>query len=138
MRAISDQVPAVLERKSNIMRAVVLPQSKQPLALREVEIPTLEPDEVLVKVEVCGVCHSDLSIIDGDWSQLQRLTKADLIPGHEVVGHVVEKGNAVDNLEIGDRVGVAWLHWACGVCELCREGLENLCPSQKMTGLSLD
>jgi alcohol dehydrogenase, propanol-preferring len=138
MSAIGDQVSAVLERKSNVMKAAVLQQSKQPLALQEVRIPTLESDEVLVKVEVCGVCHSDLSIIDGDWTQLKRLMKADLIPGHEVVGQVVEKGNAVRNLEIGDRVGVAWLHWACGICELCQEGLENLCPSQKMTGLSLD
>lgn len=138
MKAISDHAPALFDRKSNMMKAAVLPQSKQPLALREVAIPTLDPDEVLVKVEVCGVCHSDLSIIDGDWTQLARLTKTDLIPGHEVVGQVVEKGSEVRNLEIGDRVGVAWLHWACGECELCREGLENLCPKQQMTGLSLD
>jgi alcohol dehydrogenase, propanol-preferring len=69
---------------------------------------------------------------------MKRLIKADLIPGHEAVGVVVEKGSDVRHLEIGDRVGVAWLHWACGACELCREGLENLCPSQKMTGLSID
>ncbi len=138
MKAIGDESSAVLERKPGVMRAAVLRETKQPLVLQEVEIPKLEPDDVLVKVEVCGVCHSDLSIMDGDWAQLKRLVKSDLIPGHEVVGQVVEKGSEARNLEIGDRVGVAWLHWACGACELCQEGLENLCPSQKMTGLSLD
>lgn len=138
MKAIGDQAQAVLEKKSNIMRAAVLQQAKQPLVLREVAVPAPDADEVLVKVEVCGVCHSDLSILDGDWTQLARLTKSELIPGHEVVGLVVEKGSDVQHLKIGDRVGVAWLHWSCGACALCQEGLENLCPSQKMTGLSLD
>lgn len=138
MKSVSNQGSAVLERKPVVMKAATLEQAKQPLVLREVEVPKLEPDEVLVKVEVCGVCHSDLSIVDGDWSQLKRLVKTNLIPGHEVVGQVVEKGSEVHNLAIGDRVGVAWLHWACGTCELCNEGLENLCPNQKMTGLSLD
>lgn len=138
MSAIGNPVSAVLEKKPKVMRAAVLHQAKQPLALQEVDVPALDADEVLVKVEVCGVCHSDLSIIDGDWAQMKRLTKTDLIPGHEVVGQVVERGSEVHNLAIGDRVGVAWLHWACGACELCHEGLENLCPSQKMTGLSLD
>src|SRR5579863_815994 len=75
MSTMSDSIPAVFDRKSNVMKAAVLEQAKHPLALQEVEIPRLEPDEVLVKVEVCGVCHSDLSIIDGDWSQMARLTK---------------------------------------------------------------
>jgi alcohol dehydrogenase, propanol-preferring len=139
MKAMGNQVSAVFERKANTtMRAAVLHEAKQPLTLEQVAIPNLEPDDVLVKVEVCGVCHSDLSIMDGEWAQLKRLTKANLIPGHEVVGEVVEKGDAVTHLEIGDRVGVAWLHWSCGACELCKDGLENLCPSQKITGLSQD
>jgi propanol-preferring alcohol dehydrogenase len=93
---------------------------------------------VLIKVDACGVCHSDLHIAEGDWTHLLRIIKRPLIPGHEAVGRVVEKGEAVDNLEIGDRVGVAWTHWTCGECELCKEGRENLCPRQMITGATVD
>jgi propanol-preferring alcohol dehydrogenase len=120
------------------MRAAILHEFKQPLALEDVAVPTPEADEVLIKIEACGVCHSDLSIAEGEWAQLKRLIKKPLIPGHEVVGRVVEKGNDVHHLQVGDRVGVAWLHWACGACELCKEGLENLCPKQVITGGSVD
>ncbi|HZT36173.1 MAG TPA: alcohol dehydrogenase catalytic domain-containing protein, partial [Nitrososphaera sp.] len=120
------------------MRAALLHDFKQPLALEDVAIPTPSADEVLIKIEACGVCHSDLSIAEGEWPQLKRLIKKPLIPGHEVVGRVVEKGTDVHHLQVGDRVGVAWLHWACGECELCKEGLENLCPKQVITGGSVD
>ena len=120
------------------MRAALLHDFKQPLALEDVAVPTPSADEVLIKIEACGVCHSDLSIAEGEWPQLKRLIKKPLIPGHEVVGRVVEKGNDVHHLQVGDRVGVAWLHWACGECELCKEGLENLCPKQAITGGSVD
>jgi propanol-preferring alcohol dehydrogenase len=120
------------------MKAAVLHEFKQPLMLEEVDVPTPDLDEVLIKVEACGVCHSDLSIADGDWPQLARLIKKPLVPGHEVVGRVVKTGGAVQHLAVGDRVGVAWLHWSCGVCELCQEGLENLCPKQTITGASVD
>jgi len=93
---------------------------------------------VLIKVEACGVCHSDLHIAEGDWTHLLRIIKRPLIPGHEVVGRVVEKGNGVSNLDIGDRVGVAWTHWTCGECELCKEGRENLCAAQMITGATVD
>lgn len=126
------------DKTPDTMRAAISQRAREPLAIRNVQVPKLEADEVLIKVEVCGVCHSDLSIVDGEWAQLKRAVKADAIPGHEVVGHVVEKGNEVHNLEIGDRVGVAWVHWTCGVCELCKEGLENLCPNQTITGVSVD
>ncbi|HLJ87825.1 MAG TPA: zinc-dependent alcohol dehydrogenase [Candidatus Angelobacter sp.] len=119
------------------MRAAIIQEFKQPLVLQQVEIPTPDADEVLIKVDTCGVCHSDLSIAEGDWPQLKRMIKKPLIPGHEVVGEVVKKG-ANASLEIGDRVGVAWLHWSCGTCELCQEGLENLCPNQSITGASVD
>ncbi len=120
------------------MKAALVHDYKQPLQIEEVARPAIAEDEVLVEVEACGVCHSDLHLAEGDWPQLKRLIKMPFIPGHEVVGRVVEKGSAVEHLSIGDRVGVAWLHWSCGECELCREGLENLCPRQSITGASVD
>ncbi|HEX8091197.1 MAG TPA: zinc-dependent alcohol dehydrogenase [Blastocatellia bacterium] len=120
------------------MRAAIIREYKQPLQIDEAEKPVPGPDEVLIEVEVCGVCHSDLHIAEGDWAPLLRIIKKPLIPGHEVVGRVVEKGDEVANLEIGDRVGVAWTHWTCGACELCREGRENLCASQIITGATVD
>jgi len=120
------------------MRAAVIEEFKQPLVVKDIDVPVPSPDEVLIQVEACGVCHSDLSIADGDWPQLKRMIKKPLIPGHEVVGRVVKRGDNVQHLAVGDRVGVAWLHWSCGACELCKEGLENLCPNQSVTGASVD
>jgi len=138
MTAAGSQAPEVVERKTQSMRAAVMQEPKQPLSVQKAEIPELEPDEVLIKVEASGVCHSDLSVIEGEWPQLKLLIKKDLIPGHEVVGHVVERGNEVRDLEIGDRVGVGWVHWTCGTCDMCKEGLENLCPNQKITGVTVN
>ncbi|HEY2927324.1 alcohol dehydrogenase catalytic domain-containing protein [Piscinibacter sp.] len=120
------------------MKAAILPDFGQPLALEDVPRPVPETDEVLIEVEVCGVCHSDLHIAHGDLPGFRAATKPRLILGHEVVGRVVEKGAAVVDLAIGDRVGVAWLHWACGECEPCREGLENLCRRGVVTGMMVD
>jgi propanol-preferring alcohol dehydrogenase len=92
----------------------------------------------LIKVEACGVCHSDLHIADGDWSQLAAIVKKPLILGHEIAGGVIEKGEDVRDLQIGDRVGIPWVHWTCGECEFCREGNENLCSRQKITGVTVD
>lgn len=75
---------------------------------------------------------------DGDWAQFARIVKKPLILGHEIVGRIVEKGPAVRDLQIGDRVGAPWLHWTCGECEFCREGSENLCVKQKITGVTVD
>lgn len=120
------------------MKAAVIQEFKQPLSLQDVPVPVPDGDEVLIQVEACGVCHSDLSIADNDWPQLKRIIKKPLIPGHEVVGRVVKLGDKVNSLKSGDRVGVAWLHWSCGACDLCKEGLENLCPNQAITGGSVD
>lgn len=120
------------------MRAAVVYEHKQPLRIENVEVPAPEPDEVLIQVEACGVCHSDLHLADGDWPQMQKILKMPFIPGHEVVGKVVVKGTAVSEFATGDRVGVPWLHWACGVCGQCLEGRENLCPSQMITGATVD
>ena len=120
------------------MKAAIIREYKQPLQIEQTDVPKPGSDEVLIKVEACGVCHSDLHIAEGDWTHLLRIIKRPLIPGHEVVGRVVEKGNAVSNLDSGDRVGVAWTHWTCGECELCKEGRENLCAAQAITGATVD
>jgi alcohol dehydrogenase, propanol-preferring len=120
------------------MKAAVLHEFKQPLVFKEVPRPQLQSSDVLIKVEACGVCHSDLHLADGDWSQLAAIVKRPLILGHEIAGRVIEKGDDVHDLRIGDRVGVPWLHWTCGECEFCREANENLCPKQKITGVTVD
>ena len=120
------------------MKAAILHEFKKALSIEEVARPKLEADEVLIEVEACGVCHSDLHVADGDWAQLNPIVKNPLILGHEIAGRVVEKGAEVSDLQIGDRVGVPWIHWTCGECEFCREGNENLCARQKITGVSVD
>jgi propanol-preferring alcohol dehydrogenase len=120
------------------MKAAILREFKKPVAIEEVERPKPEAQEVLIEVEACGVCHSDLHVADGDWPQMARIIKLPLVLGHEVAGRVVETGTGVRDLRVGDRVGVAWLHWSCGECELCREGNENLCVRQKVTGVTVD
>ena len=120
------------------MKAAVLHDSKKPLAIEEVPRPEIGADEVLLAVEACGVCHSDLHVAEGDWPQFSRITKRPLILGHEVAGRIVEVGSAVRDMRIGDRVGVPWIFWTCGECEACREGNENLCSKQLITGVSVD
>ena len=99
--------------------------------------PEVGPDDS-IKVEVCGVCHSDLHVADGDWKQLAGIVKKPLILGHEIVGRVVEWGAAVQSVKVGDRVAVPWVQWTCGQCEFCREGNENLCVRQRITGVMVD
>ena len=120
------------------MKAAILQEFKRPLALEEVARPELEADEVLIQVEACGVCHSDLHLADGDWPQLTAIIKKPVILGHEIAGRVVERGAAVRDLEVGNRVGIAWIHWTCGECAFCQEGNENLCAKQKITGVTVD
>jgi alcohol dehydrogenase, propanol-preferring len=120
------------------MKAAVLHEFKTPLSLEDVARPEVGTDEVLIEVEVCGVCHSDLHVADGDWKQLAGIVKKPLILGHEIVGRVAEGGAAVKSVEVGDRVGVPWVQWTCGQCEFCREGNENLCIKQRITGVMVD
>ena len=120
------------------MRAAVLHDFKQPLTFEDIGRPTPGADEVLIRVEACGVCHSDLHVADGDWPQFAKIVKRPVILGHEIAGRVAEKGANVRNLEIGDRVGVPWIYWTCGECEFCKEGYENLCTKQKITGVTVD
>jgi len=121
------------------MQAAVLSEYGKPLLLESVSVPDPLADEVLIEVFACGVCHSDLHIVDGDLPGFRALTKQRVIPGHEVVGRVVRCGDAVTNLHVGDRIGVPWLYRACGTCEQCREGNENLCrQSAAVTGMTVD
>ncbi|MGD1090436.1 MAG: zinc-dependent alcohol dehydrogenase [Bryobacteraceae bacterium] len=120
------------------MRAAILREIGKPVEIQEVATPTPGPGEVLIRVEACGVCHSDLHLAEGDWDLLKPITKIPLILGHEVAGVVVELGEGVTELKVGDRVGVPWIHWTCGQCEFCREGRETLCLKQKITGCMVD
>lgn len=116
------------------MKAAVLRQVGLPLTIEEVPIPTVVPGRILVKVAACGVSHTDLHAVSGDWPVLPTLP---LIPGHEGVGTVVAVGEGVTQVKVGDRVGVPWLYTACGHCEYCHGGWETLCPEQQNTGYSV-
>src|ERR1700681_2780829 len=120
------------------MRAAVLREIGKPITIEEVATPSPGAGEVLIRVEACGVCHSDLHLADGDWDLLRPITKVPLILGHEVAGTVAALGEGVTELKIGDRVGVPWIFWTCGECEFCREGRETLCLKQKITGCTVD
>lgn len=117
------------------MKAAVVRTYGQPLRLEDVPIPDVPPGQVLVKVAACGVCHTDLHAADGDWPVKPPLP---FIPGHEGVGHVAAVGAGVTGIRVGDRVGVPWLHTACGHCEHCLTGWETLCNDQQMTGYTVN
>ena len=116
------------------MRAMVLERQGEPLVLRERETPAPGPGQVLIEVGACGVCRTDLHVVDGDLSQ----PSLPLIPGHEIVGRVAALGTGVSGLARGDRVGVPWLGHACGSCRYCAEGAENLCDAPGFTGYTRD
>jgi propanol-preferring alcohol dehydrogenase len=118
---------------SNTMKAAVLHRVGEPLSIEQVPIPVPGCGEVLIKVVACGVCHSDLHAIDGDWSSLPLLP---LIPGHEITGHVVALGEGVQEPAIGEAVGVPWMYSACGTCEYCLGGMETICANRESTGYS--
>jgi propanol-preferring alcohol dehydrogenase len=108
----------------------ISPIENNPLEFAEVPTPQPGEDQVLVKVSVCGVCRTDLHVIEGELIR-QVLP---IIPGHQIIGRVEQTGERVTNLKIGDRVGIPWLHQTCSVCEYCREGKENLCENATFTG----
>jgi alcohol dehydrogenase, propanol-preferring len=120
------------------MKAAVLRELGKPPVIEEVPTPVPGPGQVLIRVAACGVCHSDLHLADGDWDLLRPITKLPLILGHEVAGTVSALGDGVTELRVGDRVGVPWIHWTCGECEFCREGKEELCLKQQVTGCTVD
>lgn len=118
-----------------MMKAAVARAFGQPLTIEELPVPQPGPGEVLVKVVACGVCHTDLHAIDGDWPVKPTLP---LVPGHEGVGHVAAVGAGVADLKEGDAVGVPWLYDACRACEYCETGWETLCTRQRNTGYSVN
>lgn len=119
----------------SLMKAAVVHAFGQPLRIEEVPVPEVPAGQVLVKVVASGVCHTDLHAADGDWPVKPSLP---FIPGHEGVGYVAAVGKGVHALKEGDRVGVPWLHTACGHCEHCITGWETLCDEQQMTGYSVN
>src|SRR5258708_33305200 len=116
------------------MRAMVLEQPLQPLRETSIALPKPSSAQVLIKVHACAICRTDLHVVDGELPN----PKLPLIPGHEIVGTVVEKGKAANRFAIGDRVGVPWLGWTCGECPYCRSSRENLCDRAQFTGYRLD
>ncbi len=118
-----------------MMKAAVVHAFGQPLQIEEVPVPEVPPGQVLVKVVASGVCHTDLHATEGDWPVKPALP---FIPGHEGVGHVAAVGAGVKYVKEGDRVGVPWLHTACGYCEHCLTGWETLCDAQQMIGYTVN
>jgi propanol-preferring alcohol dehydrogenase len=116
------------------MRAMVLQRQRQPLGLVELPDPRPGAGQVLISVSTCGVCRTDLHIVDGDLTE----PKLPLAPGHQIVGIVVEAGEGAGRFERGARVGVPWLGWTCGECRYCTSGRENLCDRARFTGYDVD
>ncbi len=116
------------------MHAMVLDRPGRPLTWRECARPEPGPGQVLIRVRACGVCRTDLHVVDGELPE----PKLPLIPGHEIIGEVIEGGTGVDAIETGARVGVPWLGHTCGRCRFCRGGRENLCDKARFTGYQID
>ncbi len=120
------------------MKAMVLYRQSsiesKPLVYKDVEKPVPDREQVLLEIKACGVCRTDLHIVEGELP----LIKLPLIPGHQVVGVVVDRGDDARDIPLGTRVGVPWLYWSCGECRYCRRGLENLCDRALFTGYSVN
>src|SRR6476469_6790842 len=116
------------------MRAPVLTAARRPLADADLPPPSPGAQQLLIAVRACAVCRTDLHVVDGELPN----PKLPIVPGHEIVGRVEMTGSAVTGMREGDRVGVPWLGWTCGVCEFCTSGRENLCPRAEFTGYTRD
>ena len=116
------------------MRVMILEKQGEPLKLVEMPLPQPGPQQVRLRVEACGICRTDLHVVDGDL----REPRLPLVPGHQIVGIVDGLGAGVEDLRLGERVGVPWLGWACGECRFCRSEQENLCDGALYTGYQLD
>jgi len=117
-----------------LTRTVDLTKEREPLMLSDIPVPEPRHGEVLVRISACGVCHTDLDVIEGRTPP----SKLPLVPGHQVVGRVAKNGPEAGRFRPGDRVGIAWIHSACGKCGHCRSGHENLCESFRATGRDTD
>src|SRR5690348_4711264 len=105
------------------MRAMLFERAGEPLRAAEVAPPRAGAGQLLIKVRACGVCRTDLHLVDGELPDPKR----PVVPGHEIVGTVIARGEGAEGFAIGERVGVPWLGWTCGECAFCRRGEENLC-----------
>ena len=113
---------------------MILKVPRRPLQLVDLPVPKLAVTQILVKVAACAVCRTDLHVVDGELPN----PRLPLVPGHEIVGTIMQNGEHAGRFKIGDRVGIPWLGWACGECEFCRSGRENLCDRARFTGYTLD
>ncbi|HYA87100.1 MAG TPA: alcohol dehydrogenase catalytic domain-containing protein, partial [Nitrospirota bacterium] len=121
--------------KAMVLKKIAnLPETRSPLELDDVAVPVPKENEILVKVAVCGVCHTELDEIEGRTPP----SKYPVIPGHQIIGHVETTGGQGNRFKIGDRVGISWINSACGACRHCRTGRENLCDNFKATGRDAD
>ena len=116
------------------MRAMVLTSPGQPLRALELPRPTPGPGQLLLEVDACGLCRTDLHVVDGELAD----PALPLVPGHQIVGRVAGRGEGAGDFALGDRVGVPWLGWTCGECRYCRSERENLCGRARFTGYQLD
>lgn len=116
------------------MRAMLLRAVGRPLVMTDLPEPKPGPGQVVVAVHACGVCRTDLHVVDGELPD----AKYPLVPGHEIVGHVIALGEGVSEYALGDRVGIPWLGWSCGTCRFCLAGEENLCDQARFTGYQID
>lgn len=117
------------------MKAAVVRAFGEPLQIEEIPVPAPGPGQVLVKIAACGVCHTDLHAANGDWPVKPALP---FVPGHEGVGTVAALGEGVTEVSEGDRIGIPWLHSACGSCECCVTGWETLCPNAQYSGYTVN
>jgi alcohol dehydrogenase, propanol-preferring len=113
---------------------MVLDRPGTPLRLADLPVPQPGTGQILVRVSACGVCRTDLHVVDGELTE----PALPIVPGHEVVGHVVAMGADVQRFRVGERVGIPWLGWTCGVCPYCRSDRENLCDAPKFTGYQIN
>jgi propanol-preferring alcohol dehydrogenase len=113
------------------MRAMVLEQPRTPLVIRQRPTPAPTAGDILVEVAACGVCRTDLHVVDGELPD----PKLPIVPGHEIVGRVAAFGEDVTGFAVGERIGVPWLGYTCGICPYCRSGRENLCDRPLFTAI---
>ncbi len=133
LRFLVELIHKVEQRQEKSMRAMIFTRPGVPLHLVDMPMPTPAPYQLLLKVQTCGICRTDLHIIDGELDQ----PSLPLIPGHQIVGRVVECGSNARGFREGERVGVPWLGSTCGCCEQCLKGRENLCSEARFTGYHL-
>ncbi|WP_374480373.1 zinc-dependent alcohol dehydrogenase family protein [Zoogloea sp.] len=124
---MTDSIPAT-------MRAMVLHRPGEALRLESRPVPRPGPGQILIRVEACGVCRTDLHLIDGELPE----PRLPIVPGHEIVGRAALTGDGVTGFQAGQRVGVPWLGWTCGTCRYCTSGRENLCDAARFTGYQID